>query len=612
MLGAIGRATVDRRMSERRVAIRLTVWPLVLYLSVFAYKLILFGFSPLLRSFASHLHASVLLRIAVEDLSLLAILILVDLATSRRARFAGTAIAIFSCSLYLLDTLLVHALATRLTIPALVRYADELRAIGSFVSLPGWLSVAAVVIIVWLLRRWRLELRRRIAVSILVLSALAVSPWLLFPRTLDPILVFGSLNLLRLNLGIVLNHVPARAMEERWQELDPELTAGIETQHRGVDLDEPLGGDLPDILIIVSESLSQVDSQRSGGLFDRLPLIDRIQADGTTLTQVVADGANTTDALAALLLGIQPLPAGEAHGNALRRFPAMAYGGTNLVAKARQAGYRTGVLTAAPLSFEHNGEWLASMGFDVVIGAESPALRGEPRFAFGGLADRSLYRLVVEQLGQPRRQPLLLVVLTLSLHRPYLLPERHFERSGDPLLDQLAYVDATTAELYSELRESGFFDRGLLLLVGDHRRMAALEPEEASRRQLDAYGRVLACLVGDGVHAGVIDDTLLNQSDLNRYLRLVVRGGHRQLLTLDQIHRYHGLGLPRAFASHVIAEDLGLVLIRFPERAPHAVRLHGRLGPGAISDAELRAVTGYLTLSSAALGRAQRGVGRSR
>ena len=55
------------------------------------------------------------------------------------------------------------------------------------------------------------------------------------------------------------------------------------------------------VILVIAESFSTVDSKRSGGLYDNLPLFDKIQSNGITFTNFEANGCTSATAHIALL-----------------------------------------------------------------------------------------------------------------------------------------------------------------------------------------------------------------------------------------------------------------------------------------------------------------------
>src|SRR5205823_13042415 len=84
------------------------------------------------------------------------------------------------------------------------------------------------------------------------------------------------------------------------------LLARIQAYFNGETLAQiPDQTNKPNIIIVLSESLSMVDSKYAGGLFNRLPMIDKLQQEGLVFKHAVSNGKITPHGLAAFVLGIQ-------------------------------------------------------------------------------------------------------------------------------------------------------------------------------------------------------------------------------------------------------------------------------------------------------------------
>ena len=65
-----------------------------------------------------------------------------------------------------------------------------------------------------------------------------------------------------------------------------------------------------------------------------------------------------------------------------------------------------------------------------------------------------------------------MVLQTISYHKPYNTPY------GKTEADAIRYADKSLFYFYLQLKKSHFFDNGILVVVGDHRKMNPLEEKE--------------------------------------------------------------------------------------------------------------------------------------
>ena len=62
----------------------------------------------------------------------------------------------------------------------------------------------------------------------------------------------------------------------------------------------------PNVIVVFAESLSAIDSMRVGKTYNNLPYFDKIQAQGITFTNFLANGCTSDTAHISLLQGAEP------------------------------------------------------------------------------------------------------------------------------------------------------------------------------------------------------------------------------------------------------------------------------------------------------------------
>jgi phosphoglycerol transferase MdoB-like AlkP superfamily enzyme len=94
---------------------------------------------------------------------------------------------------------------------------------------------------------------------------------------------------------------------------------------------------------------------------------------------------------------------------------------------------------------------------------------------------------------QQQKSPYLAVLQTVSFHKPYYSPY------GNTEVDALRYADKTLYYFYLQLKKENFFDSGILIIVGDHRKMEPLQSGEKEDFGNLRYARSVATIVGTGI-----------------------------------------------------------------------------------------------------------------
>lgn len=269
----------------------------------------------------------------------------------------------------------------------------------------------------------------------------------------------------------------------------------------------------PDIILLVVESLSSINSEKLSGVPGPLDRFDELAEEGILFRNFFANHQASEGGLIALLGGFPPIHFPTASPYMFDEFAIQ----DSVLAEYRQRGYFTDFLTNADLAFIGLDHFLSGLGVDRSRGRdEVDAMRNAPRVVQDAPADSLLYREALSSIRRLREmpQPFLLTMATTSTHLPYTHPE------GGP--DTAAAVWGWSmrqlVQFYRELAASGFFDHGILLITGDHRQMRPLSDTETRRYGDSARARVPLLVIGSGYRRGRIDDRFFQQSDLLRML----------------------------------------------------------------------------------------------
>lgn len=225
------------------------------------------------------------------------------------------------------------------------------------------------------------------------------------------------------------------------------------------------------IMLVVLESFSDYQSGYFGTGNNWTPQLDQMARQGKPYHDMWANGFNTAGGLVALLAGDAPLPPpANPWDFRLSLFTRRSGDGNqSLLQEANNRGWSTHFLTSGQLSFSGKDAWLRSIGFQHIEGSEHPSYTGRPRHIFNSVADKHLYRRVLDSLPQ-MNSPWLMVVESVSSHPPYKHPETG-KRSVEGVI---RYADGALGDFIASLRQAGFFnnDRGLLILTSDQHIMS--------------------------------------------------------------------------------------------------------------------------------------------
>lgn len=356
----------------------------------------------------------------------------------------------------------------------------------------------------------------------------------------------------------------------------------------------PSNNPKPNIVLVLSESLSGVDSKYTGGLFDRLPNIDNIQRDGIGMTSAVSNGKITAHGLASSMLGQQPLKTGG-YPSIPAQFPVDKMSGSNIIAYAKKQGYKTIVISAGqPREWQGLSGWFQSLGFDEVYDKDSPEFANTPRFTWDAPPDEYMYKLALELMGK-QPQPFLIMVETVSLHQPYILPDIKYKVGEDDLVNLVNYVDQTTFVFYEMLKKINFFDNGVFVLYGDHRRFEELSKEERENGGVPKWHERIVCsVVGKGIEAGQLFTTPFSLIDMNTFLHFVMNGEKIDQSTLLRANLGSRLSIGESFVATLADEANGEYLIRSDKYPPAFISIFGTVPFDEIPNETYKEATVYL------------------
>jgi lipoteichoic acid synthase len=242
--------------------------------------------------------------------------------------------------------------------------------------------------------------------------------------------------------------------------------------------------DPKNIIILMVESLSSYQSRFFSGIMDWTPHIDAIAEQNLAYKNFFANGFTTEDGEIALLTGIHPIYPPSSYndngGTSFRGFYDIEHSLPKLL---KTQGYNSDFITTADLDFANTGVWARSIGFDYIEGHEHPFYDKWLRFHFKSAPDEALYQRAIDRIKAHGKDRFLLFIKTVSSHHPYINPETQTKSKAETF----SYVDRQIGLFYNQLLEMGFFDQGLLVIVGDHHSMTPL-----IKAEVDLFGHYKA------------------------------------------------------------------------------------------------------------------------
>lgn len=340
----------------------------------------------------------------------------------------------------------------------------------------------------------------------------------------------------------------------------------------------------PNIIILMVESLSAYHSRLFSGINDWTPQLDRIASQNLAYKDFYANGFITEDGEIALLTGLHPIyPPSSYSDDGGTSFHSFFNTQASLPNVLKKQQYRSEFLTTADLEFGNTGNWAKSIGFDYVEGHEHADYEHWERFHFQAAPDEALYQRAIKRVAANKQQKLLMFIKTVSSHHPYVNPENKHQSESEVIL----YTDKQIGRFYQALTDSGFFDHGLLIIVGDHHSMTPLRKAEVELYgPFKAAAKVPLVVVGSGKTASM-ENRPFQQIDVFNTLQGLVAG--EQCHTDWQGILWGERQTPPRFIAHRRGDNRDMVSV-FTEKSDYLIKLDGdrtRLAEGTATDVTL-------------------------
>lgn len=421
---------------------------------------------------------------------LLAGVALAGLIPRRLGRVVLTLPAMLLVCVFALDVMVFDLLNNRLNLPDILRYAGDIR-LNTTVAWPTLLSGRSLSLVL---------LSLTLGASVLGL-ALITPPRRRGLFSLWPVLTLPLLVGMHAQ-GDEIGHVAADTYRDVISINLPsgEDQAYSEPLRRALEqLPSPPGqclsptGAAPrPVILLVVESLSLYHSQTLSGLGQELPELDALAHRYGYLERFYANGFTTDGGLISLLTGQVPLPTVHRY-RSFAAYQGFEQDRHRAFAQMRAAGIKSWYFRTADLNFLHTGAWLQNLGFDHVEGPEHPFYADLPRGSFNEPGDHALYQRFLQWYAHERPNDRFFAVLqTTTTHPPFQIPgeKGHNENAA------FRYADREIGAFVRALESQHFFDRGLLVITGDHRSMTVRRPGEQALLGDEAPARIPALLLG--------------------------------------------------------------------------------------------------------------------
>ena len=263
------------------------------------------------------------------------------------------------------------------------------------------------------------------------------------------------------------------------------------------------------IIFVFAESLSAIDSANVWWN-DNMPNFDKIQKDGVTFTNFIANWRSSDTAHIASLLWVMPLANMTASWSTYEWYKLYMEALPNFL---NNQWYSTTFISAASLGFLNQREFLSKAWFQKIIWEED--FEDKKKYAFDAAPDKDLYDRVLKEV-KTQTWSYFIWLQTISFHKPYNSPYWKTEELA------LKYSDEELYNFYQWLKEIWFFDNWILIIVWDHRKMNPSEEKEDIIFWDNWHTRSVATVVWSWITAWEINWNIIQHTDFYNSIKRLV------------------------------------------------------------------------------------------
>jgi phosphoglycerol transferase MdoB-like AlkP superfamily enzyme len=229
------------------------------------------------------------------------------------------------------------------------------------------------------------------------------------------------------------------------------------------------------VIVIIVESFGGRLIESLGGEKGYSASFDRLAKDGILFTDFYANGPRTQNGLVSTVASFPAILGGSTiRRKGVNEFQTMGNVFGNY-------GYETHFLHNGYASFDDMDVFLKQGGFQEITDANDftvPRIKNE-----WGVSDEDLYDLAYQRLSNPGDQPLLSILLTLSNHEPYEIPETFIKshpevKKMDKRRAAFYYTDAALGNFIGRCLKNPVFKNTVFAIVGDHGESFGTEDNE--------------------------------------------------------------------------------------------------------------------------------------
>ncbi|MDH4223808.1 MAG: sulfatase-like hydrolase/transferase [candidate division Zixibacteria bacterium] len=222
----------------------------------------------------------------------------------------------------------------------------------------------------------------------------------------------------------------------------------------------------PNVVIIFLESWLTEQVGVYGGKFNVTPNFDSLAYKGILFENFYATGTRTNRGLLSVLCSFPSQP-----GRTLMKKFKHNQPFISLSHILKLQGYKTIFIYGGDLQFDNMQGFFRQQGFDHFIGQDD--FSKDQSISKWGIPDDIVFNRALEEFSEIEEEPFLGVILTLSNHEPFVVPQNAPRLYPDDFpnskyLNAFYYSDWSLGRFFQQAEKMSFFENTLFILVADH------------------------------------------------------------------------------------------------------------------------------------------------
>lgn len=294
----------------------------------------------------------------------------------------------------------------------------------------------------------------------------------------------------------------AEALKNMQQYLNRKGIEGVSPLARKVvAIDSSMGK--RNVVIVLMESMSARLMQSYGQEKPLTPFLDSLYNQSRSYRNFYSSGIHTNHGITATLYSFPTV----LNRNAMKGTKIPRYVGLPDV--LAQNGYRNMFFMSHESQYDNMNAFFRTNGFHEIYAQEDyPAEEVVNSF---GVPDAYLFKYALNKINEKANdnKPFFSVILTISNHPPYIIPEGFKSCTAEPEFQIVEYADRAIADFMQQAKKEPWYDNTIFVFLGDHGKIVGTPECEMPQ----SYNNVPLMIYGKGIEPQIITD-LASQVDV--------------------------------------------------------------------------------------------------